>query len=219
MVGELVTLEPSVLDSDKMIDSLVVNDALPVIEREMTSVVGVSVDSGVDEGVKVGELLVVTVLELLNVEVSEGVGSALDVILALAPEEMVDGGVGEDEGDWEGVGDVVSSDEDNGDCQGDGVSTPVGESLDDGVCVSVNELVSELELVAVGVSEELGVCDALAPRVTVVVVEGVPDAVSVADSVADAVDCELSSGLILTSVDALKAAVAVVMDDGNGALV
>ncbi len=74
---------------------------------------------------------------------------------------------------------------------------------------------SEVELVAVGVPEVL----ALAPRVTVVVAEDVSDAVSVAVSVADDVDCELSIGLVLTTADTLKVALAVVMDDGNGALV
>ena len=93
--------------------------------------VGVNVASGVEDGVKVGELLLVTIIdilhELLNVAVSlpegeeEGVGSELGVTLALLPNEIVDGGVGE------GVGDVVSNDD--GDCEGDGVLVSSDEIL------------------------------------------------------------------------------------------
>ena len=137
VLGELVTLEPKVLDSDKIIiDTLGVSDTgggTPVV------VVDVSVASGFDKGVKVGELLLVTITdilhELLNVAVSlpegeeEGVGSEVCVTLALPPNEIVDGGVGEDEGDWEGVGDIVSNDDDDGDCEGDGVFVSSGEIL------------------------------------------------------------------------------------------
>ncbi len=99
MVGEFVTLEPKVLDSDKLIDTLGVSDALSGIERGVTLVVGMNVASGVDDGVKVGELLLVTITdilhELLNVAVSlpegeeEGVGSELGVTLALPPSELL----------------------------------------------------------------------------------------------------------------------------------
>ena len=175
MVGELVTLEPSVLDSDKMIDSLVVNDALPVIEREMTSVVGVSVDSGVDEGVKVGESL------------SADEGTAFDVILALPPKEMGDGGVSDGE-----VLELVIILETLGLAVGETVLEPVDESefvsaLDgdcklEGVCVkdgiisddegvSEDDKLEEMDAVTLGETVLLGVDDVDAPKVTEVVGE------------------------------------------------
>ena len=273
IVGELVTLghaeelEPKVLEPDKMIDTLLVGVAIPVIERGVTSVVCVGVAaSGVGDGVNVGEPLsvdegtvldvilalppkeivdggvsdgediglcvgsgvgvIVNVSELVIVAeilavgesklvsalegVAERVDSALGVSLALAPIEIVDGGVEKDEGDCEGVGEVVVSGVIDGDCEEvkDDVceDVEVGESLDDCVCEGVNVSTPVPDPVKVGVIELLDVIDALAPRVTLVV--GVAVFEEVTDALAEAVSlaareklaCAVESVVILESI-------------------
>ena len=251
MVGELVMLEPKVLEPDKMMDSLVVSDALPMIEKGVTSVLSVTVASGVDDGVKVKESLSVDegtelgvilalppkeivdggvsdgdcveseigVIELVIVAealavgetvlepvgesepvsalegVTERVDSALGVSLALAPIEIVDGGVEEGEGDCEGVGDEVEED----------------ESLDDCVCVGVNVFEPVPDPDTVGVIELLDVIDALAPRVTLVdgvaVFEDVTEALAEAVALKTALVLKITLGLDTTLI------VAVVIND------
>ncbi len=133
----------------------------------------------------VGESEPVSALE----GVAERVDTALGETLELAPSDSVDVGVADDDGDSEGVGEVVASDVIDVDCDGvkDGVcdEVEVGESLEDCVCVGVK--VSELvpDLVKVGVIELLDVIDALAPRVTLVV--GVAVFEEVTDALAEAV--------------------------------
>ena len=135
IVGELVTLghaeelEPKVLEPDKMIDTLDEGTVLDVIlalpPKEMVDG-GVSdgedvrlcVGSGVGVIVNVSELVIAA--EILAVGesklvsalegVAERVDSALGVSLALAPIAIVDVGVADDDGDSEGVGEVVASD-------------------------------------------------------------------------------------------------------------
>ena len=105
MLGHAEELEPNVLEPDEVIDPLIGSDALPVIERGVTSVVGINVASGVGDGVKVDELLTLSVGEGVGVIVGcVIVGTALDVSLGLPPKEIVDGGVDDDDGDCEGLG-------------------------------------------------------------------------------------------------------------------
>ena len=220
MLGITDELEPSVLEPDKVIETLVVSDALPVIERGVTSKVGETLKLSADEGEAVGEGTAIGVIlalppnEIVEGGVSDGDGvrlcverevgiielvivveklevgetvlepveesdpvSALEgVSLALAPVEIVDGGVEEGEGDSEGVGDDVE----------------VGESLDDCVCVGVSVLESVPDPVPdpvkVGVTELLDVFDELAPSVTLVV--GVAVFEEVLDALADAVSLD-----------------------------
>ena len=205
MLGIIDELEPKVFEPDKMIDTLVVSDALPVIERGVTSVVDVNVASGVIDGVKVGESvdegtalevkLALPPKEIVDGGVSDGVDSALGVSLALAPIEIVGGGVEEGDDDSEEVGDDVEE----------------GESLEDCVCVGVNvfELVPDPD--KVGDAELLDVIDALAPRVTLVdgvaVFEEVTDALAEADALTAALILKITLGLDTTLI------VAVVIND------
>ena len=272
MLGIIDELEPKVFEPDKMIVPLVVSDALPVIERGVTSVVDVNVASGVSDGVKVGEsvdegtalevmlalppkeivdggvsdgdcvesgvgvieLLVVaeetlklelgvTVLEPVDESepvsalegVAEKVDSALGVSLALAPIEIVDGGVEDGDDDSEEVGELVASGVIGGDCDDDseevGDDVEEGESLEDCVSVGVNvfELVPDPD--KVGDTELLDVIDALAPRVTVVdgvaVFEEVTEALAEADALTAALILKITLGLDTTLI------VAVVIND------
>ena len=101
MLGHAEELEPNVLEPDEVIDPLKGSDALPVNEKGVTS----NVASRVGDGVKVDELLTLSVGESVGVIVGcVIVGTALDVSLGLPPKEMVDGGVDDDDGDCEGLG-------------------------------------------------------------------------------------------------------------------
>jgi hypothetical protein len=127
----------------------------------------------------------------------------------------VDGGVEEDEGDCEGVGDVVTSGVIDVDCEGviddDCDDVEVGELLEDCVCEGVN--VSELvpDPVKVGVTELLDVIDALAPRVTLVV--GVAVLEDVIEALAEAVS--LKAALILKITLVLDSTLIVVIADAD----
>ena len=123
MLGHAEELEPNVLEPDEVIDPLIGSDAIPVIEKGVTS----NVASRVGDGVKVDELLTLSVGEGVGVIVGcVIVGTALDVLLGLPPKEMVDGGVDDDDGDCEGlvlvVGVSVSLEVAEKDCDVDGDS-------------------------------------------------------------------------------------------------
>ena len=90
MVGESAKLETNVLDPDKIIVTLGVSEALPGIERGVTSE-----EDEVIVAEKVGVTVLLDVVESLSLpeDVAVGVGSELGVTLALAPNEMVAVGV------------------------------------------------------------------------------------------------------------------------------
>ena len=149
--GEGTTLDVILaLPPNEIVDSGVADDddaRLSVIE---------GVDRGVDEPLSVEEEL-----SLLDV-VAEGVGTALDVILALPPKEIVDGGVSDDDNVERGVGVIVNvfelviAAETLELAVGVTVLEPVDES--EPVSAPDDEVVSVAEKLFDGVSEDEVVC-------------------------------------------------------------
>ena len=164
-VGEAVSLgheeelEPKVLEPEKVIDTLVVNEGPPVNERGVTVVVGISVASTiVEDGVTVAELL------LLNVDktVSLLEGDAKGVV----------SGVADGDGDCEEVGEDVARGVIDGDCKGDKVA------------VSIIETLAVKDEVADGVSTPVPVKIALIDAAPMAVIAA--DVDRIADKIADA---------------------------------
>ncbi len=175
IVGELEMLEhkdelePNVLEPDKVIDTLIESCALPVIERGVTSMVGVSVTSGVGDGVKVEEVL-------LSMPEPVGVGPALDVILALPPKKIVDDGVSDGDDVRLSVTDGVDSE------VGNPLSLPDGEAEGVGSALGVILALPPTEIVDSGVEDGLEVINGVKRGVG----EGLALSVDVAEGVGSA---------------------------------
>ncbi len=116
-VGELLSV-----DEGTVLDVLLALPPEEIVDNGVTDDVNVSELVIVAETLAVGETELDSVGESEPVSALEGVAervdSALGVSLALAPIEIVDGGVEEDDGDSEGVGEVVASGVIDDDCEG-----------------------------------------------------------------------------------------------------